>query len=319
MAKAESVYLHVYNCCKGNTVQHALWQQGIYHGSVEVYGVEWNFGGGKGTSTGVHTTGNMPGKDTRYHSHVDRIYQGSTKLSEEQVCKIIEDMKPDWKLNEYDLLNRNCCHFATALLDKLGVSKKEVPRWVNRAAESSVNRVVATSGQLAGQALTKKAAQSAGVRFIGEGAARTAAMEAAGPVGWCALAGELGGGCVGGHLYGETGENVGGLLGAVGTGAVAGSFWPAVGTGIGAAIGGASWCLGKVCDYASTGFGANRTYLNSGVSLSVAGSEAVGVSTASQAMSRASVPPLQASSHGSDKAVCASAAISKGNSTKPTV
>jgi len=232
-----AVHLHVYNMTPYlNTLYDVVADAGVYHGSVEIYKQEWTFGGdGKTKETGVHRALNRgtPGGDTREFVgvHYERIFQGFTELTEEQVGSTIRGMEKEWLQVDYHLLSRNCVHFSNAFLQRLGVD--EAPKWVNRAAN---------------EGCTKAGAMFAG--RVGVGLATTGILC---PAGAFSIAGDLVGSRTGaavGEALGdrETGKAVGGFAGAVGVGAAAGSFIPVVGTAAGAGIGLLGWGIGRTIE-----------------------------------------------------------------------
>eukprot|EP00435_Cladocopium_sp_Y103_P023326 s3472_g5.t1 len=64
------------------------------------------------------------------HIYRQSVNMGPTSMSEIDVNKIIEAMKPFWLAHEYDLLQHNCCSFADAFSQEL--TQRPLPPWVNR-------------------------------------------------------------------------------------------------------------------------------------------------------------------------------------------
>jgi len=244
---AEPIYLHVYDAAPStaNKVQYALFQHGVFHASVEVHGKEWSFGAGGG----VYGR-SQPGTDPNYPTHVTRIYQGSTTLSQQQVMDVVRRLKRTWTGDSYVLLSRNCCHFAEHLLEQIG--GQPMPKWVNRAAETAVNDSVTTAARTG----INGAAHVVAGRGVVAGAGGMAFGAVVGPAGWGALAGDLVGGRVGGHIgeaaAGDDGKEMGQLagtaLGSVGGGAAVGAFFGPVGAGIGAGVGASIFGVGKLVE-----------------------------------------------------------------------
>eukprot|EP00930_Biecheleria_cincta_P037165 TRINITY_DN254_c0_g2_i1.p1 TRINITY_DN254_c0_g2~~TRINITY_DN254_c0_g2_i1.p1 ORF type:complete len:506 (+),score=111.42 TRINITY_DN254_c0_g2_i1:48-1520(+) len=106
---------------------------GIFHAAVEVMGNEWSFGSqfaDPQVDTGVKLC--APKKDPN-HSYRQTVVLGRTKLSEDQVAAIIADLKEEYDADDYELMTKNCCHFADDLATRLGVGS--LPRWLLRLAE----------------------------------------------------------------------------------------------------------------------------------------------------------------------------------------
>lgn len=103
---------------------------GAFHAAVEVQGLEWSFGRTfRETLPGISC--GLPRSDPQ-HNFRQTICLGRTKLSMEDVAALIRDLVEDYPGQEYDLLRRNCCHFADDFCQRLGVGP--IPGWVHRLA-----------------------------------------------------------------------------------------------------------------------------------------------------------------------------------------
>jgi hypothetical protein len=84
------------------------------------------------------------------HQYYSTTELGETKLSPQEVKALLERLAEQWPGGGYDLIHRNCCHFADAFAVDLGMGN--IPRWVNRFARTvdrSANLPrVAHSGQV---------------------------------------------------------------------------------------------------------------------------------------------------------------------------
>jgi len=84
------------------------------------------------------------------HQYYSTTELGETKLSPQEVKALLERLAELWPGGGYDLIHRNCCHFADAFAVELGMGN--IPRWVNRFARTvdrSANLPrVAHSGQV---------------------------------------------------------------------------------------------------------------------------------------------------------------------------
>ncbi|GFR48623.1 hypothetical protein Agub_g10537 [Astrephomene gubernaculifera] len=107
---------------------------GIFHSGVEVYGVEYAYGGHDYDYSGVFATNprDAPGQVIFRES----IPMGETELSQQEIHHLVQRMGNEYKGNNYHLLQRNCNHFANDLCTQL--VGKEAPSWVNRLAGIAV-------------------------------------------------------------------------------------------------------------------------------------------------------------------------------------
>jgi len=113
---------------------------GIFHAAVEVDGVEWSYGRTEcQSSTGVTRT--QPRADPNHHFR-ETVPLQPTALSKEEVGELVAQLKHEYLGRDYDLLRRNCCHFADDLCQRLGVGR--IPAWVYRLARigSRIDRVL---------------------------------------------------------------------------------------------------------------------------------------------------------------------------------
>ncbi|GIL72375.1 hypothetical protein Vretimale_4154 [Volvox reticuliferus] len=107
---------------------------GIFHSGVEVYGVEYAYGGHDYDYSGVFATNprDAPGQVVFRES----IPMGETDLTQQEIHHLVQRMGNDYKGNNYHLLQRNCNHFASDLCRQL--VGKEAPNWINRLAGIAV-------------------------------------------------------------------------------------------------------------------------------------------------------------------------------------
>merc|ERR1740138_898034 len=96
---------------------------GAFHTAVEVYGQEWSYG-----QDGVSQ---IQPRSHEVHIFRQSIFMGMTRLSSEEVSKIMEtELASRWCGSDYDLLRKNCCTFANMICRRL--VSKPIPAWVNR-------------------------------------------------------------------------------------------------------------------------------------------------------------------------------------------
>jgi len=101
---------------------------GVFHAGVEVYGVEYAYGGHDADVSGIFATEprDAPGQAV-YRESVD---MGCTDLTPEEVHQLVLALGRDWyKGNRYHLLQRNCNHFASDLCKHLVGAP--APSWVS--------------------------------------------------------------------------------------------------------------------------------------------------------------------------------------------
>eukprot|EP00927_Polykrikos_kofoidii_P057205 TRINITY_DN51325_c0_g1_i1.p1 TRINITY_DN51325_c0_g1~~TRINITY_DN51325_c0_g1_i1.p1 ORF type:complete len:324 (+),score=31.40 TRINITY_DN51325_c0_g1_i1:70-1041(+) len=134
------VVLHVYDLFRAGgsrQLNHVLanrWAPvkfgGLFHVGVEVNGVEYWFGSSnqsRGSGVGWHRPRQHP-----RHRFRESVCLGRATCSTEDVSGIVSDLVGAYRCDDYDLLRRNCCNFASDFCGRLGV--KEFPTWVHRLA-----------------------------------------------------------------------------------------------------------------------------------------------------------------------------------------
>jgi len=128
--------LHIYDVsndkrvAKFNSVTHVVGGGGVFHGAVQVYGLEYSFGGSDREETGVFC--NKP-RQCPMHHYRESIFLGDCDLTRAQVHAIVDLLKPQWMAPSYNLLRRNCCSFSKELAAELGVGN--VPAWLHQFAD----------------------------------------------------------------------------------------------------------------------------------------------------------------------------------------
>ncbi|CAJ1340188.1 unnamed protein product [Effrenium voratum] len=132
------VFLNVYDVSKRDAVKvlNTAWVRlgGAFHVGVEVGGMEWSYGRTfRDSRPGV--VGLPPRKDPN-HSYRETLQLGVTDMSLEDVNEVISNMIEDYPGRNYDVLRRNCCHFADDFCQRLAVERP--PEWVHRLARFGV-------------------------------------------------------------------------------------------------------------------------------------------------------------------------------------
>lgn len=128
------VYLNVYDLVEQNNWTH--WAGvGIYHSGVEIYGVEYAFGGHEYDAPGVFATHPRAAPGTVQWR--EAILVGRTHLSPAEVYALVQGMGQEYKGNRYHLLQMNCNTFSSDLCKRL--TGTDPPGWVNRLANLAVS------------------------------------------------------------------------------------------------------------------------------------------------------------------------------------
>eukprot|EP00873_Tetraselmis_striata_P001339 jgi/Tetstr1/421603/TSEL_012544.t1 len=127
------VIVNVYDLAPGNKYTYGC-GLGIFHSGVEVYGVEYAFGGHEYNTSGIFATNprDAPGPVQFRES----IVIGETTLSQQEVQLLVHRLGETFKGNRYHLLERNCNHFTDEL--SMQLTNKHAPGWVNRLAALAV-------------------------------------------------------------------------------------------------------------------------------------------------------------------------------------
>jgi len=104
---------------------------GVFHAGVEVNGLEWCYGfEDSDTRSGICC---MEPMTHPLHHYRQTVEMGRAHLKPEDVADILADFVEEYPGDDYDLLRRNCCHFASDFTKRLGVGS--IPSWINRAAK----------------------------------------------------------------------------------------------------------------------------------------------------------------------------------------
>lgn len=103
---------------------------GAFHAGVEVNSLEWCFGHSPSESkSGIGCV--VPRSNPQHHFR-QTVQLGHTTLSPEEIAEVVSELIEEYPGTDYNILRRNCCHFADDFCQRLGVG--QIPGWVHRLA-----------------------------------------------------------------------------------------------------------------------------------------------------------------------------------------
>jgi len=97
---------------------------GAFHCGVELCGHEWSYG-----HCGIFSS---PPRSCMGHNFSEAVSMGLAFLSRKEVLALVRFLERDWPGSKYDLVKQNCCQFANAFCQRLGLGS--IPPWVTRLA-----------------------------------------------------------------------------------------------------------------------------------------------------------------------------------------
>jgi len=139
-SKGFHVLVHIYDVSQEDSIQRLnkwiaprlspLKFGGVFHAGVEVNGLEWSFGmPAVDTQPGIACV--VPQTHPQHHFR-QTVRVRRTKLSGEEIADLISQLIEEYPGYDYDILHRNCCHFADDFCQRLGSGR--IPGWVYRLA-----------------------------------------------------------------------------------------------------------------------------------------------------------------------------------------
>lgn len=97
---------------------------GLFHSGVQIEGKEYTFAAESGIFN--HPPRSVP-SNAKFR---DSIFMGMFNGTRSQIDTCIDELKQDFKGDNYNIMTKNCNCFANALVLKL--INREIPGWVNR-------------------------------------------------------------------------------------------------------------------------------------------------------------------------------------------
>ena len=123
-ATSRTVTLNVYDLHAANEFIAAV-GLGLYHSGVEIDGREYVFGQGSGIA-------DVPPRSAPNAVFRVGINMGAFDGDRGGVARALDDLRTEFQPDRYDVITKNCNHFADALVFRL--LGRRIPSWVNRAA-----------------------------------------------------------------------------------------------------------------------------------------------------------------------------------------
>jgi hypothetical protein len=123
------VYLNVYDLAPINDYLYPI-GCGLHHSGVEILGSEYSFASGAGIFKATPKEAPPP---ARFREQIDMgLFDGG----QAELRVVISELRDEWGPIDYNLIRRNCNHFANALCWTL--LKKTIPGHINRLADFGV-------------------------------------------------------------------------------------------------------------------------------------------------------------------------------------
>ena len=122
------VFLNVYDLAPANEFLYPI-GCGFHHSGVEILGSEYSFASGAGIFDS--TPKNAPGARFR-----EQIEMGAFDGGQAELKQALAELRDEFPPEEYNLIRKNCNHFAAALCWRL--LRKRIPAHVNRLADLGV-------------------------------------------------------------------------------------------------------------------------------------------------------------------------------------
>ncbi|ETN79159.1 hypothetical protein NECAME_09965 [Necator americanus] len=109
---------------------------GIFHSGIEVYGVEYAYGGHPYAFSGVFENSPQDAEELGENFKFKQsIIIGETAITAAGVRELIKSLGQEYRGDRYHLISRNCNHFSAVLAKAL--TGNDIPTWINRLANLS--------------------------------------------------------------------------------------------------------------------------------------------------------------------------------------
>mmetsp|Transcript_119645 Transcript_119645/g.333929 ORF Transcript_119645/g.333929 Transcript_119645/m.333929 type:complete len:241 (-) Transcript_119645:110-832(-) len=155
------VTLHIYNVGTSGGAKrlNGLLRKlgtGVFHCGVEVFGGEWSYSDTM-SGAGDAIFCSLP-RCCEGHTYSESMMMGRTWVTEQEFAELINQLKKEWTVAQYDILTRNCCHFSDHLCHRLGVGA--IPEWAKSLAKtgaailSTGDKSIQAAREAVGQAVT---------------------------------------------------------------------------------------------------------------------------------------------------------------------
>lgn len=118
------VTLNLYDLSPANEYLYAL-GLGLHHSGIEILGTEYSFASGVGIFE-------APPKTAGGAIYRESIELGYTQGGSTEVKRVLDELKQEFAPDKYNLIKKNCNHFANALAYSL--LNKKIPSHINRLA-----------------------------------------------------------------------------------------------------------------------------------------------------------------------------------------
>lgn len=122
------MHLNVYDLSPANDTLCAV-GLGLHHSGVEIMGSEYSFASG----AGVFQASPKEAPGARFR---ESILLGSFEGSQADLNRALDEVKEDFGPDDYNLIRKNCNHFANALVWRL--LGRSIPAHINRLADIGV-------------------------------------------------------------------------------------------------------------------------------------------------------------------------------------